>query len=369
MLSRRCFNKILACCSIAPQVFANAQSKAVVLSSADDAQGNHYCVGISLAGEELFRHKLAYRGHGLATNATLNHAVIFARRPGTRASVLDSAHGEIIKQITCPDNRHFYGHGVYSSDGQLLYTTENDYVQGQGVIGVWATQNYKRVAEFLSHGVGPHQIERAPGFNQLIVANGGIQTHPDFGRRKLNLKTMQSSLVYLDAKTGALKQEYKLADKYLSIRHLQVLNRGYIAVALQSNHQARKRGSLAALLKNGKFAELALPEKVLQETQGYAADICVDEARDLIAVTAPKGNLVLFWSIVNGGFLGKTEIHDVGGITFDLFRQALVVTNGGGGFFQLNAKPELSVGYQGNQFSVTGIKQINLHWDNHMALI
>ena len=33
----------------------------------------------------------------------------------------------------------------------------------------------------------------------IAVANGGIATHPDFDRVKLNLATMEPSLVRLDA--------------------------------------------------------------------------------------------------------------------------------------------------------------------------
>ena len=35
------------------------------------------------------------------------------------------------------EGRHFFGHGVFSPDGKLLYATENDFEAARGVIGVY----------------------------------------------------------------------------------------------------------------------------------------------------------------------------------------------------------------------------------------
>ena len=39
--------------------------------------------------------------------------------------------------FTTPANRHFYGHGVFSRDGRLLYATEHDNETRDGLIGVY----------------------------------------------------------------------------------------------------------------------------------------------------------------------------------------------------------------------------------------
>ena len=49
----------------------------------------------------------------------------FARRPGTFALVIDCAEGREVARLHTPEGRHFYGHGAFTPDGGLLFTTEN----------------------------------------------------------------------------------------------------------------------------------------------------------------------------------------------------------------------------------------------------
>ena len=42
-----------------------------------------------------------------------------------------------------------------------------------------------RIGELASFGVGPHEVVLMPDGATLVVANGGIRTHPDRDRAKL----------------------------------------------------------------------------------------------------------------------------------------------------------------------------------------
>src|SRR3546814_20493551 len=84
------------------------------------------------------------------------------------------------RQLGAPDGRHFYGHAVFDRAERLLYTTENDYEAGRGVIGVWdADAGYARAGELDAHGIGPHDLALGPDGRSLVIANGGLLTHPD----------------------------------------------------------------------------------------------------------------------------------------------------------------------------------------------
>ena len=37
-----------------------------------------------------------------------------------------------------------------------------------------------------------------PDGETFVVANGGIETHPDYGRAELNLETMDPSVAFVD---------------------------------------------------------------------------------------------------------------------------------------------------------------------------
>ncbi len=98
---------------------------------------------------------LPERGHDVAVRPGGSEVVVFARRPG-RFAIAFTANAKVppVEFFAAP-NRHFYGHGVFSPDGRLLYTTENDYENGAGVIGVRdAGAGYRQIGEFTSMASG-----------------------------------------------------------------------------------------------------------------------------------------------------------------------------------------------------------------------
>src|SRR3546814_15076240 len=100
------------------------------------------------------------------------------------------------RQLGAPDGRHFYGHAVFDRAERLLYTTENDYEAGRGVIGVWdADAGYARAGELDAHGIGPHDLALGPDGRSLVIANGGLLTHPASGPPHLTPSTLDPTLV------------------------------------------------------------------------------------------------------------------------------------------------------------------------------
>jgi hypothetical protein len=65
----------------------------------------------------------------------------------------------------------------------------------------------------------PHEL-LLDADGSLVVANGGIPALPETGRLKIHMDRMDASLVRLDTRTGALRGQWRLADKRLSLRHI-----------------------------------------------------------------------------------------------------------------------------------------------------
>jgi hypothetical protein len=81
-----------------------------------------------------------------------------------------------------------------------------------------------QIGEFSAYGVEPHDIALLADGRTMVIANGGIRTHPDKGTEELNLPDMRPPLVYVDVATGDLLEEHVLAPELhqLSIRHLAI---------------------------------------------------------------------------------------------------------------------------------------------------
>jgi hypothetical protein len=282
-------------------------------------------------------------------------AVAFARRPGTFAQVIDCAAGRVRARMEAPAGRHFYGHGVFSRDGQWLFTTENDYEAGAGRVGVWdASAGYIRVDEFASGGVGPHDIKRLPGGDILVVANGGIETHPDAGRSKLNIPLMRPTLSYLDG--GVVIEEVTLAPELHknSIRHLAVSEAGEVAFGMQWQGAAGEVVPLVGLHRLGRAVRLAqAPEGQLRDMQGYIGSVAFARDGRRVAATSPRGGLVQIYE--DGVLAAQIEAEDASGIV-----------RFGAGFLASAGTGELMTLAGG---VTAGLGRADLQWDNHLVAV
>ena len=337
--------------------WADAGSPAY-LTGARMPNGDFVIAGLSGKGSVVFRIPLPGRGHAAAAHPRRPEAVAFARRPGTFAVVVDCLSGRPRHQLEAPRGRHFYGHGVFAADGSLLFTTENDFAQSQGSVGIWDAGNeYARVGEMSSGGIGPHDLRLMPDGRTLVVANGGIETHPDSGRAKLNLPTMRPNLSYLEPFSGIVDQ-FELEAKFRrnSIRHLSIGQEGTVAFALQWQGDLSQRPPLLGVHHRGGQAKLlSAPPEEHVGMQGYAGSIAVSGNRRNIAITSPRGGVLQVFRAADGSFAGQLREHDVCGISPS--EAGLVFTTGTG----------LVVGVEGIS-EVWRIRH-NCQWDNHLIAV
>ena len=341
-------------------------NQARYLSGWRSTSGTDFVACVDPSGRSFFRTPLPGRGHAAAIHPARNEAVMVARRPGRFAAVLDLDRGHVSGMIDAVDGRHFYGHAAYSADGRLLFATENDFDNGSGVIGLYDVGDaYRRLAEFPSHGIGPHDI--APGAlgDALVVANGGIQTHPDFGRAKLNLDTMSPSLAILDARDGSPIQTFALPPQLnqLSIRHLATRPDGLIAVAMQYEGPASDHPPLVGLARAGRSIYLlAAPEPVQRRMANYCGSVAFDRSGEVIGVSSPRGGLFTFWSAETGSYLSSVEVPDGSGVAANEMPGGFLLSSGDGSLWRYRVDDD-------RPLKLSGDRAPGGHWDNHLTAL
>lgn len=264
------------------------------LAAAKLTDGSFALHGLSGAGESLFSIPLPARGHAATAHPTRPEAVAFARRPGIYAVILNCANGVVLARLTPPKDVQFNGHGCFSQDGHVLYTSEVVAATSEGRVGLWdATDQYRRIGSWPSGGIGPHDLKRIPGTDILVVANGGIKTDPD-DRRKLNIDSMRPNISYIDPQ-GGISETVELGADYAqnSIRHLAIAADGTVAFALQWEGDPAEPVPLLGLHKLGSAFQLCdVPETEMFAMQGYAGSIAFDQSGNDVAITSPKGGAV-----------------------------------------------------------------------------
>lgn len=351
-MRRRAFlASLLASASLPAASWADAGNPAY-LAAARETDGTYALFGLSATGQDVFRIALPGRGHAACAHPEAPEAVAFARRPGTFALVIDCAIGQTRHHLHAPVGRHFYGHGAFVLGGSILVTTENDIATGEGRLGLWNRRaGYRRIGEITSGGIGPHDILSLPG-DVLAVANGGIRTHPDHGRDKLNIPDMRPNLTYLNL-SGEVLEQVSLAPELhkASIRHLAWQD-GLLAFAMQWQGPLPDAAPLLGLHRRGSAPLLcAAPESEHLAMQGYAGSVAISGAR--IGITSPLGGRLHVFDRA-GTF--RTSLHrgDICGLAAGA--DGLLATDGRGGI--------LTAGD-----SLAPLAHANRNWDNHLVRI
>lgn len=319
----------------------------------------HLASLFSSDGQALWDVSLPARGHGIALSHDGRHAVICARRPGDFLVVIDLAARQVLGKVGAAAGRHYYGHAVFSADDQILYATENAYQSGDGRIGIYdAGAGFTRVGELPSHGIGPHELCLHPDGETLVVANGGIRTHPDRPRAKLNLDSMRSTLTYLDRHDGRLLHAFGPPPEWprLGIRHIAVAADGQVAMALQFEGARDRRPPLVGVQRGDDAAHwLTAPDRVQTQMRNYCGSVAFAADGASFAVSSPRGGLVTRWSR-DGDYLGAFSQTDVCGLAAD--RRALWASDGHGGLSAWQGERRMDE----RTFDDSA-------WDNHLVIV
>lgn len=342
--------------------------EALFAAACKDAQGRFSAVIFDAeSGRDVSRVLLPARGHDIAQRPVraggrgLPEVVAFARRPGNFAVVFGPDPTRQPLWFTSRADRYFYGHGVFSGDGRLLYTTENDFEAGVGTIGVRdATDGYKQIGEITSGGIGPHDLALLRDGRTLVVANGGIKTHPETPRLELNLATMQSSLAYIDTTSGDLIESHELpaALHQLSIRHLAVGVKETVLFGCQFNGPGWQTQNIVGRHWRGQPIELlALPDEVTLAMRNYVASLTVDPAGETAVITAPRGGLAVVVDVASGRYLARHAMSNVFGVAARRDRQGFLLASGDGALATLTGEP------------LPRAQALARAWDNHLVAL
>ncbi len=360
LIDRRLFLKAAGAgfvASLAPWTFRAVEATDAVFATAYQRRDGAY--GVAVLSEDrkiVFSADLPDRGHDVTFDTVSQRAVVFARRPGTFAVVFDHTKSNEPLTITSVAGRHFFGHGVFSPGGKLLYATENDFDNAAGMIGVYdATDRFRRVGEFPTHGMDPHELLLMPDGRTLVIANGGIETHPDFGRSKLNLSTMKPSLVFIDRLSGDLIEEHVLppALHQLSIRHMDMDTAGTIWFGCQYEGPASDQPQLVGKATPGTDLVLVdMPENVLTGLRNYVGSVTANPSAGTVAVSSPQGDRMVVVDAVSGAIRSSVSLKEVCGLAPD--QSAFMATTGTGEIID----PE------GDAIDVS-----DYVWDNHLLRI
>jgi hypothetical protein len=326
-----------------------------------DAENNASVACFDAEGAEIFSAALPARGHDVTLRPGTRDVAVFARRPGNWFAVVNGQTGDVRSLVHAIAGRHFFGHGAFSADARLLYATENDIATGDGVIGIYdATDGYRRIGELPSGGIGPHDLALLPDGRSLVIANGGLRTHPDSGREILNQDDMKPNLALADLARGAITARHELDAglSQLSIRHLAVRTDGLVAFGCQHQGSEDEAPPLLGLLRpGGTPVMLEIDDDALFRMRNYIGSVSFDDTGDYLAATSPQGGSAMVWNVARGEVSRSVMMTDVCGVA-PTGAASFLVTSGNAGLSMIDPVG-LSPAPGGHRWI----------WDNHARVL
>ncbi|AMN68313.1 DUF1513 domain-containing protein [Psychrobacter sp. P11G5] len=360
-------------------------------SDDDNPENDFGVVGIDVDREVVWQTTMPERVHDIVVQPISNvlnelsdndhnrDVVVMGRRPSEKFWVLDTATGQVKFAIKASNHRHFYGHACYSLDGKLLYVTENDTISLDGKIGIYdAHDAYKKVAEFDSHGIGPHELIMHPDSETLVIANGGIKTE-QASREELNLDTMRPSLVYLNRHDGSLLEQIFPEHNQMSVRHLAMHNDGTVMIGIQFQGDKHINVSLVLTHKrvDSDFKPLIMPNNQWQRFHQYIASVAVDSERNLLCVTTPIGGCAAIYDLNTRELIDDVGLPDCAGasVLFTDKKPGFIVSDGQGQLTTLEVNDTSATGsinqdkIEKTQCIIKDSKVHKMSFDNHLQAL
>ncbi|HEY0954606.1 MAG TPA: DUF1513 domain-containing protein [Roseateles sp.] len=278
---RRGFLCTLAALGLAPHARADTGTATTLIGACwrGPKAGDTHHAGVLAADWERGTLSIRYqvplpgRPHGLVAEAG-GGLLVNGLRPGAWLLRCDGA-GQVTQRLDVEKESatvRLSGHVAMGAD--VLYTTEIDYRNHQGRIGVRDRATLNKLDEWASGGIEPHQalLDEA---GHLLVANGGVRR--TWSDQKIDLARMDSSLARLDGRTGRTLGLWKLSDARLSQRHIAWSRppqggRPWLGIAMQAEHSDPVARATAPILAVFDGENLSIPTRD-NDGHGYAGDI------------------------------------------------------------------------------------------------
>lgn len=333
-----------------------------LISTVRHDNGDFLAVAISQSGELLKQVPLPAQGcASLAIPHKPGHALIFTAAPHSVALEVNFIDGTVVKTIESGTHSQLCGHGVFSSNGRYLYTTQSHRDSGEGFVVVRDTTHYIPVNQFNSGGIAPEAILPIPNSSLVVLANTGLQK-TDYASDNIHAADkFVSNLTYLDIESGEIKAQIEPPHAGQVIRHLDVNSKGKVFIGMQHpQHQGKEKEVLPLVYSHHKEKALTPCTATSQQLQNMQSSTdCVKVQNNLLAVSCSKGKCITFLNADTLNVIDQQTFQGAAGLT--LLNNNLIASSDEG-----------KLRFYHNRVNLQHAKEqtlASLHFDNHMTAI
>jgi hypothetical protein len=271
------------------------------------------------------RFDLAFLAHGMTPSPHDEARMVLFEKHGPGGCVVDLREGAVVHTLVAGEGRQFYGHGVFSSDGALLFCTETDLSDGyRGVIAVRDGKDFSDLGEFPSYGIAPHDCMLDRAGDVLVITNGGARIDHDGDGAPPNV-------AFVDVKTQALIESVPPSNPRINTGHLALGPADELAVVSAPREglsQTADVGGVSVRGTSGPLRTAAEPAEIVGALVGETLSVAIHEPTRTVAATTPAAHYVTFWDLDSGELRGSLRVPEPRGVAVSLDGEAFIVNFG-----------------------------------------
>ncbi|WP_444995908.1 DUF1513 domain-containing protein [Aliikangiella sp. IMCC44359] len=262
---------------------------------------------------------MVFLAHGIHRNPTNKNQLAIFEKKGPHACEYDLSSRKITRSIPKINNRYFYGHGAYSLDGKILFSTETELTGLNGLIGIRNSSDLTYLGEFPSYGKEPHECKLIDNGKTLVVTNGGGDKNGE-----------PPSVTYIDVNSQKLIEKVELTRAELNTGHLAIGEKGDLVVVSAPRAGLGKEhlGGVSIRPKGQRLESISNPEAVTQKMLGEALSVSIHNKKRIAVVTHPDGNMVTFWSIADRKLLKVLDMPRPRGVELTVDQSQFLISYG-----------------------------------------
>jgi len=276
---------------------------------------------LDLDRNALERIGLDFLAHGFTTHPEKRHIAAVFEKHGPGAALVDLAESKLLGHIRTSTRREFYGHGVWSPDGQVVYSVETVLDTHAGVVVVRDSTTFKDLEKFPTYGQDPHDCFFVDSGKTLVMTNGGGDVS----------SAHTPCVTYVDVASRKLVDKVTFGDPNINAGHAVVARDGSLVVCSAPRDglpPETSTGGVTIRIGREKAQRMRKPEGVVAKMLGESLSVCLHEPSGIAAVTNPIGHIVTFWSIRTQKLVHTFEIESPRGVTLTLDGRYFVLAHG-----------------------------------------
>jgi hypothetical protein len=112
----------------------------------------------------------------------------------------------------------------------------------------------------------------------------------------------------------------------------------------------------------GDLVLLDAPDGIYRQMRNYCGSVCFDRGGEYVAVSAPRGNRIVFWSLGQSRYVAHTKAVDGCGLAAGMLPGEFVISSGLGGVFRYRLSDQ-------RRAPLARAEALDARWDNHMLRI